>query len=64
MATQTILGFCLLEITTHDLLEGIDSHHHRHTKVLCVLNLFPHIAAAFLQKLKVLHRHTNKNTLH
>lgn len=45
-----------------DLLESIDSHHHRHTKVIGILNLLSHVTAAFLQQLKVLpsRTHTQK----
>lgn len=36
------------------LLKGIHSHNHRHAKVLRVLDLLLHVAAAFLQQLQVL----------
>lgn len=41
-------------IGNHHLLESIDGHHHRHSEVLCVLYLLPHVAAALLQQFKVL----------
>lgn len=46
------LGFLCLSL--RHLLKSIDSHHHRHAKVLSVLNLLPHVAAALLQQLQVL----------
>lgn len=36
-------------VVIHHLLETIYSHHHGHTKVLCILYLLPHVAAALLQ---------------
>lgn len=41
--------------------ESIDSHHHRHAEVLCVLYLLPHVAAALLQQLQVLHAGKHKH---
>lgn len=50
----------------HHFLESIYGHDHRHTEVLCILDLFPHVAAALLQQLEVLcvgtHKHTFKET--
>lgn len=43
----------------HHSLESVDSDHHRHAKVLCVLYLLLHVAAALLQQLQVLNANTH-----
>lgn len=50
-------------ITIHHLLESIHCYHHRHTKVLCIFDLLPHVVAALLQQIKVLHRGTQTHSV-